>query len=893
MKRKRGRPPKNSTPAPTNGRRKKKTSATVRAREEAILRHWAKAKVYPVERGKVQPPRATHAEIRDVASPEDEESQPKTYVIREMPTPVHTLTFSTLCRTVSQDIFLKTELMQGNHVIYVPAWEKYPALIEDEVAKESTAKTPVSPSRFRKRCRAVHKQRVEAQIETLHQLGNFADWDTALKNMDFRQEAKLIPLISRLREHRYLQDQAQLSPWCPKCIAPLDEASTGWVTAEMQHAYVKFPFSTGLESYGVDVFFCIQVPHLWEIVGTTELGITRDATYCLTQFAGEYLLFAKPHLASFQQRIPEGEAIPEIIEEISCDELAHSEVSHPLFPSKRLKIFTVSEEVSAYAAAMLKKGDFSDKFTLSTGVILLNPAHDALSYYIARKLGRTSSAVFDETGRFTEEAGTLCGLNLYAAEKLIVPQLERFGHLLKLPESAREESSPDETHERHCHRCQTLAVFRPSSQWKFSVAENQPTLELLNAQEYWNNYGATEHAAMAEVRKAATRLAALPVSGQRQWGMPLPILFCDECDEPLADRNALLAIRDSIRRGFDFWFRLSVEELLPTDTFCPNCNSEEFRKETTLIDSHFANLLQTINSSDFKKPPGGSISVAFLPQAGFAEWLAEVSVLCAALSRSRPIKESQPFKQLMLKEIPTETKRSRDFDVEAAFFTNYLPDVRRLVAITPGVKRTQWKTVAEEYVAEYQQLQTLLEKVAIRLKESGGYDFSIVTETREHWENSPRSAAILLTDALPKNKHRRIDALALAATGTRLQEVQQAYENGKFREMWRALVEFCETELELYLRLMQKRPSTVSAAALRTLSLITTAVLQRFAPLTPFSAEYNYSLCIATMPGGAANSASQTDGTAPNSIFLTPWIQLPPAHPATKMEWESLKHETP
>ncbi len=885
---KRGRPATKKS-APGNGRRKKKAPATGRTREEAILRHWANVNVYPVERGKVQLNRPTHTQTHHVETPEDEEPQTTTYVIREMPTPVRALTLSTLCRKVYQDIFLKVELMQGNQVIYVPAWEKYPAQIEDGVAKEATTKAPVNLPLFRKRCRSLHKQRIEAQQEKLHQLGNFADWDTGLKNMDFRQEAKLIPLISRLREYRYLQDRAQLSPWCPKCIAPLDEATLGWVATEMRYAYVKFPFSTGLESYGVDVFFCVQVPHLWEIAGTTELGITKNTTYCLTQFEGEYLLFARQQLENFLQSLPEGGAAPEIIEEISGDELAQSEVSHPLFPSKTLKIFAVSAEVSADAVAMLEKGGFAGAFCsedeLFPGVIPLNPAHNPLSYYIARKSGRSSSAVFDETGRFTEEAGTLCGLNLYAADKLIVPELARFGHLLKSPECAREagtrSQSQDALHEIHCHRCQTLAVFRPSSHWKFSVAENQPTIELVNAQEYWDNYGAVGHAAMEVARKASANLSALQVSGQRQWGMPLPILFCDECDEPLADRNTLLAIRDSIRRGFDFWFRLSVEELLPTDTYCPKCNSKEFRKEATLIDSHFANLLQTINSSDFKKPPGGAVSVVFLPQAGFAEWLAEISVLCAALSRSRPIKESQPFKQLTLREIPTGDKRIRDFEIEEAFFVNYLPDVRRLVAITPSLKRTQLKTIAEEYSVKYQQLQTLLEKVAVVLKAAGGYDFSIVREARRQ------------TDVLPKNKHRRIDALALAITGTRLQEVQQVYENGKFLDIWRILVEFCEADLGLYLRLMRKRPVTMSAAALRTLSLIATALLQRLAPLTPFLSEYGYNLCSAPRIGTSHKSAKPTASDAPGSIFLTPWIQLQPAQYDAKMEWESLKHENP
>ena len=145
--------------------------------------------------------------------------------------------------------------------------------------------------------------------------------------------------------------------------------------------------------------------------------------------------------------------------------------------------------------------------------------------------------------------------------------------------------------------------------------------------------------------------------------------LCDQCDEPLTDKNTLNAIRNSIQRSFEFWFGLSIEELLPADTRCLNCNSGDFRKEATLIDSHFANLLQIIDNSDFKKPLGGHNSVMFVPQTSiddteWTKWLAEISVISAALSRSRPIKESQPFKQLMLKSLP---KIDGEIQIEEAF----------------------------------------------------------------------------------------------------------------------------------------------------------------------------------------------------------------------------------
>ena len=61
----------------------------------------------------------------------------------------------------------------------------------------------------------------------------------------------------------------------------------------------------------------------------------------------------------------------------------------------------------------------------------LNPAHHRHSYDIAQALEINAAPIFDETGRFTEEAAQLCGLYLFDTEKFIVPQLEKYGYLLK------------------------------------------------------------------------------------------------------------------------------------------------------------------------------------------------------------------------------------------------------------------------------------------------------------------------------------------------------------------------------------------------------------------------------------------------------------------------------
>lgn len=856
---------------------------TDRTREKVILDTWANANIHAVVNKKTN-----SANVKTRQTHHGSETQ--AYVLREMPTPVHPLTLETLCRKICQDIFLKAELMQGHQITYVPAWETYPLWIEEQVIAAAKSKSPIKLSVLRKRCRARHKQELEIQKQKFHQLGIFADWDTSQKTLESRQEARLIALISRLRDSDYLHDLPQLSPWCPKCTIPLNEANLIQMPTKALNGYVKFPFNVGLEAFGTNVFFAVQLPYLREIAGTTELGISENTTYWLTQFADEFLLFAEPQLKTFCQRLPKRQRRPKRIKEIKAVELTAYTVAHPLFPSKELKITLVPQPL------LEKFSNSQSTPLLKSGVLPLNPAHDQLSYHLAPELNIASTPIFDETGRLTEEAGQLCGLHLFDAEKFIIPQLERFGYLLK--------TYNEERREPHCPRCEELAVFRPCSKWVFSVSNNHATFQLLNAQDHWDNYANSEHKNIVDVRNAVSNFEDLQVSAQRQWGMPLPILLCDQCDEPLTDKNTLSAIRNSIQRGFESWFRLSVEELLPTDTHCSNCDSSEFRKEATLIDGHFANLLQIIDNSDFKKALGGSTSVMFVPQpsssdAKWIKWLADISVISAALTRSRPIKESQPFKQLKLNVMP---KIGSEIAIDDTFLNKYPADVSRLVAITPNLSTQQitqqrLEKVAEDLLMEYQQLQTLFEHIGVLLhgllpnqgpktknRNSNKDDVSYAPHP-----SAPTEPNIDSTDSPTDNKNLTIDSLAVNVTAQLLQDVRQIYENGHFHETWKMLADFCAQDLSFYVHSIESRDATTLHTVYDTLTQISTALLQHFAPLTPFLAEHSYQLI-------------SVDSKADNhSIFQKNWHSVSPAIRQSlrasqtkkndaKTEWEALRN---
>ena len=643
-----------------------------------------------------------------------------TYVIREMPTPVDALNGNTLKSKISQDIFLKYELIHGNTVAYAPLWETFPFSIEVDVIKKDIHTSSRNIVSFRKQCRQSYSKQLKAQMHRLQKLGIFADWTTGEKTLEARHETKLFSFFDRLRDSKYLRDELKLSHWCPQCISPLEAGKTANpVTTNAQYTYVKFPLNNGFEEFGVEVYFAIGLPssQLWEIAGTIAIGIYENTQFYLTEYEDQYLIIAEPKIKEFfgQNVKKENESKASIKQLLKFKALLLKDctLSHPLYSLTDLPFFIIPEDI------INNISNSSERQELMDGIVPLNPAHHSLSYNICNKLpeisesihtrfesSSSSTPIFDEAGRFTEEADTLCGLKLNNAMQYITDELEARECLIKMKKQ--------EIEQLQCQHCNGLSVSRPYRHWVFTATSTDIGEEVTTSPEYWEHYSEDIR---DEIKDQVMNISDMQISSQRQWGIPLPILRCDNCNHLITDKKILRAVRSSIRRGSEHWFRLSVEELLPTDTQCDNCHSKDFRKESTYIESHFANLLQTLDISDFKKSSlDTTTNVVFAPRTTFLKWLGELSVLSASLQLSRPSKESHPFKHLKLYAFDDNTWAPK---IEDRYFQEYPADVIRLFSISTEISRVpsdvnktqKLKEIIDQTNKEYNQLRIILNRV--------------------------------------------------------------------------------------------------------------------------------------------------------------------------------------
>ncbi|MBV8518261.1 MAG: isoleucine--tRNA ligase [Acidobacteria bacterium] len=460
-----------------------------------------------------------------------------------------------------KDIVVKSRTMMGFDSPYVPGWDCHGLPIEHAVGKELGAKRAEMPAaEIRRACRQFAAKYVDIQREDFVRLGVFGDWDHPYTTMSFDYEADIADALGRVFQTGAVYKGIKPVHWCTYDQSALAEAEVEYRDHTSPSIYVRFRM---LDEAVRELDLPIEKP-LYAIIWTTTpwtlpanlaIAVKPDFEYVVVEHDGENYLVAIELLPQVVQKFGWTDARGGKVFRGSA--LEHLRYKHPFLD--REGTFVLGDYVTLDAG---------------TGLVHTAPGHGADDFATGRRYGLEIYTPVNHRGEYTQDVPRWAGLHVFKANPLIVEHLRETGALV-LGESITH-SYP------HCWRCKNPIIFRGTEQWFVSMDETglrKRALEEIDRVQWFPAWGRERIYGMIENRPDWV------ISRQRLWGVPITVLYCDQCNETVATPELFAKVAEIFRaEGADAWYERPVSDF---HTAPCTCGSTEFRKETDILDVWF------------------------------------------------------------------------------------------------------------------------------------------------------------------------------------------------------------------------------------------------------------------------------------------------------------------
>ena len=473
--------------------------------------------------------------------------------------PIHA---GTAMNKVLKDFVVKSKQMAGFDAPYVPGWDCHGLPIEYKVLSDlgDEAKS-LSQIEIRRRCREFALKFVDIHREGFKRLGVTGEWENPYLTLNPHYVATIIHVFGEMYATGAVSRGLKPIYWCASCETALAEAEVEYANHHAPSIYVKFPAVDPIPGLEGPVSYVIWTTTPWTLPANLAIALNPGFDYDAIKVGDETFIMA--HFLAPQALAECGIDQYTTVKTFKGKDLEGLHYRHVIFEDRLCPII-LADHVTLEAG---------------TGCVHTAPGHGQEDYVVGVKYGIKPFSPVDASGVFTEEAGPYAGIHVFDANARIVEDLEASGVLL---------NAEDFEHSyAHCWRCGQPIIYRATAQWFVLMDHNglrERAVEAVDKVKWIPAWGQERIRSMIEQRPDWC------ISRQRVWGVPIPVFYCDECDEVYATPESFAKVEDLARSaadGIDRWFDTDVSDLMPEGAKCAKCGGTCFRKETDILDVWF------------------------------------------------------------------------------------------------------------------------------------------------------------------------------------------------------------------------------------------------------------------------------------------------------------------
>jgi isoleucyl-tRNA synthetase len=467
---------------------------------------------------------------------------------------------------VLKDIINRYQLLRDRKVRYVLGWDCHGLPIELKVLQNMKAeeRANLTPLQLRKRAKEFALETINEQSIGFKRWGIWGDYENAYYTLKPAYEAAQLAVFGKMALKGYIYRGLRPVYWSPSSHTALAEAELEYPENHISRSiYVAFPVTKPSEKLKSIFGAIADLPNLHAVIWTTtpwtipaNLGISANPSlsYSIVEAVDKNYIVATELVAklaaTFEQAL-------EVKYTFKGDILEHTVCKHPI--SDRPSPIVLGDHVTAESG---------------TGLVHTAPNHGHDDFIVGKKYNLGMISLVDDRGIFNVDAGEdLVGLSvLKEGNAKVVDILTANGTLVK--EEAYNHKYP------YDWRTKKPVIVRATEQWFASVdGFREEALQSIKQVKWIPAIGENRITSMVQERSDWC------ISRQRTWGVPIPVFYDEETNEPLLTEETIAHIQALIgEHGSDVWWEREVEELLPESY---RNNGRKYRKGTDTMDVWF------------------------------------------------------------------------------------------------------------------------------------------------------------------------------------------------------------------------------------------------------------------------------------------------------------------